>query len=37
VLPLVGGSLLLFIGNRDGARDGLVRNAGLGASLLVCV
>ena len=32
-LPIVGAILLLLIGNRDGSRDGLVRNIALGASL----
>jgi NADH-quinone oxidoreductase subunit M len=33
-LPVVGVLLLLFINNRDGQRDGLVRNLTLGVSLL---
>jgi len=33
-LPLVGAVLLLFIGNRDGRRDGLVRWTALGISLV---
>lgn len=37
VLPLIAAGLLLVVDNRDGARDGLVRGAGLGASLLVFV
>jgi NADH-quinone oxidoreductase subunit M len=35
VLPLVAAGLLLVVDTRDGARDGLVRGVGLGASLLV--
>ena len=30
-LPVVGALLLLLIGNRDGQRDGLVRNVTLAA------
>jgi NADH-quinone oxidoreductase subunit M len=37
VLPLAGAGLLLLVDNRDGARDGLVRAARLGVSLLVFV
>jgi NADH-quinone oxidoreductase subunit M len=33
-LPVVGALLLLCIGNRDGRRDGLIRNVTLGVSLL---
>jgi len=33
-LPVVGALLLLLIGNRDGQRDGLVRNVTLGTSLV---
>jgi NADH-quinone oxidoreductase subunit M len=33
-LPTVGAILLLFVGNRDGSKDGLIRNATLGVSLL---
>ncbi len=36
-LPVVGAVLLLFIGNRDGARDGLIRNAALAVSLVTFV
>jgi NADH-quinone oxidoreductase subunit M len=34
-LPLAGALLLLLVDNRDGSRDGLMRNAALGVSLLV--
>src|SRR5262245_33105501 len=34
VLPLLGAILLLFINNRDGSRDALVRNLTLGVSLV---
>src|SRR5215217_5389823 len=34
-LPLAGALLLLFIGNRDGARDALVRQIALVVSVLV--
>jgi NADH-quinone oxidoreductase subunit M len=33
-LPVIGAILLLFIGNRDGSKDGLIRNVTLGVSLL---
>jgi NADH-quinone oxidoreductase subunit M len=33
-LPVVGAVLLLLINNRDGQRDGLIRNVTLGVSLL---
>jgi NADH-quinone oxidoreductase subunit M len=33
-LPVVGSLLLLFINNKDGQRDGLIRNVTLGVSLL---
>jgi NADH-quinone oxidoreductase subunit M len=33
-LPLVGAVLLLFISNRDGAKDALIRNLTLGVSLV---
>jgi NADH-quinone oxidoreductase subunit M len=33
-LPVAGALLLMFVGNRDGHRDGLVRNLTLGVSLL---
>jgi NADH-quinone oxidoreductase subunit M len=33
-LPLVGALLLLLVGNRDGAKDALIRNITLGVSLL---
>ncbi len=33
-LPLVGALLLLFVSNRDGAKDALIRNLTLGVSLL---
>ena len=33
-LPLLGAVLLLLIGNRDGSKDGLVRNVALGVSLV---
>jgi NADH-quinone oxidoreductase subunit M len=33
-MPLVGATVLMFISNRDGQRDGLIRNVALGASLL---
>jgi NADH-quinone oxidoreductase subunit M len=32
-LPVLGALLLLFIGNRDGQRDGVIRHVTLGASL----
>jgi len=34
LLPVVGALLLLFIGNRDGSKDGLIRNITLGVSLV---
>ena len=34
LLPLAGAILLLFIGNRDGAKDGLIRNLTLAVSLV---
>jgi NADH-quinone oxidoreductase subunit M len=33
-LPLLGALLLLFVDNRDGSKDGLIRNLTLGVSLL---
>ncbi len=33
-LPIIGAVLLMFVPNRDGSKDGLVRYAGLGISLL---
>jgi NADH-quinone oxidoreductase subunit M len=36
-LPLAGALLLLLIGNRDGERDGLVRNVALAVSLVTFV
>ena len=33
-LPVLGSLLLLFIGNRDGSKDGLIRNITLGVSLV---
>ena len=34
VLPLAGAALILLVGNRDGARDGLIRQIALGSSLV---
>ncbi|MGE0864840.1 MAG: NuoM family protein [Vicinamibacterales bacterium] len=34
LLPIIGSVLLLFVSNRDGSKDGLVRNITLGVSLL---
>jgi NADH-quinone oxidoreductase subunit M len=34
-LPLVGAILLLFLGNKDGSRDGFIHRVALGISLLV--
>ena len=36
-VPLIGGLLLLFIGNSDGRRDGLIRWLTLGVSLVAFV
>jgi NADH-quinone oxidoreductase subunit M len=33
-LPVVGSIVLLFVGNRDGSKDGLIRNITLGVSLV---
>jgi NADH-quinone oxidoreductase subunit M len=33
-LPVIGAALLLFIGNRDGRKDGLIRNVALGTSIV---
>ena len=32
-LPIIGAVLLLFVPNRDGSKDGLIRYAALGVSL----
>ena len=34
-LPIIGAVLLMFVPNRDGSKDGLVRNLALGVSLVV--
>ena len=36
-LPVVGALLLLFVGNRDGERNGFIRQVALGVSLLTFV